>query len=61
MDPEGGGVDGSDLPLGFPSNTGPDPLKNTKLPSPAFNGPSSAHKWPANDGPFIVVFQNSNF
>ena len=50
----------------FPSNTGPDPLKNHKATKPAFNvGPSSACKrnaiemtfrWRADGGPHIVVF-----
>ena len=52
--------------IGFPSNTGPDPLKNHKATKPAFNvGPSSARqrnailmafRWQADDGPFIAVF-----
>ena len=47
----GGGAEGLDPPLknnkniGFPSNIGPDPLKITKLPRPAFNvEPSSARQ-----------------
>ena len=55
-DPEGGGGgggQGSGLPrplenhkaIGFPSNTGLDPLKNHKATKPAFNvGPLSAHQ-----------------
>ena len=47
----GGGFRGSGPPLknhkniGFPCNTGQDPLKNYKATKPAFNvGPSSAHQ-----------------
>ena len=65
------GTGGPDPPdksqnIGFLRNTGPDPLKITKLPKPAFNGgPSFARQqnanqiafcWWANDGPYIVVF-----
>ena len=52
--------------IGFPSNTGPDPLKNHKATKPAFNvGPSWALQrnaiqmafcWRADDGPLIVIF-----
>ena len=43
-DPEGGR--GSGPPeIGFPSNNGPDPLKNHEARKPAFNiGPSSARQ-----------------
>ena len=45
-DPEGGGGKGSGPPeIGFPSNNGPDPLKNHEARKPAFNiGPSSARQ-----------------
>ena len=54
--------------IGFLSNTGPDPLKITKLPASIHVGPSSACKrnailmafcWRAYDGPFIVIFGSS--
>ena len=57
------GVGGPDPPgklqnIGFPSNTGPDPLKNYKATKPAFNvEPSSARHlngltpWRADDDP----------
>ena len=42
----GGGGRGSGPPeIGFPSNNGPDPLKNHEARKPAFNiGPSSARQ-----------------
>ena len=46
----GGAAGGPDPPeksqnIGFPCNTGPDPLKNHKATKPAFNvGPSSARQ-----------------
>ena len=50
-DPEGRGGQGvrthpeKSQKLGFPTNTGPDPLKNHKATKPAFNvGPSSARQ-----------------
>ena len=50
--------------IGFLSNTGPDPLKNHKLPSP---GPMQAKRdliemamrWLSDDGPLIVVYDSS--
>ena len=48
-DPEGGGgAGGPDPPeIGFPSNNGPDPLKNYEARKPAFNvGPSSSYETP---------------
>ena len=54
---------------GFLSNSGPDPLKNYEATESAFNvGPSSARKGNtikmafrlrADDGPLIVVFQET--
>ena len=64
----GGGAEGLDPPteksqnIGLLSNTGPDPLKITKLPSQhsmlGHHRPSSetTFKWRADDDPFIVVF-----
>ena len=46
--------------IGFPSNTGPDPLKNHKATKPAFNvGPPSAasetpFKWCFAGGPMMA-------
>ena len=46
--------------IGFLGNTGPEPLKNLKLPSWAIIGPPAKRHftfcWMANDGPLIVVF-----
>ena len=71
-DPEGGqGVQTTPLKknIGFPSKTGPDPLKNHKTTKPTFNvGPSSAcqrnaikmaFRWRADDGPLLVLFGSS--
>ena len=71
-DPEGGGVDKGFGPpwkitkkiIGFLSNSGPDPLKITKLPIQhsmlGHHGPPAkrqmAFRWRAVDGPLIVVF-----
>ena len=69
-DPEGGGQGVLTPPenhknIGFLSNTDPDPLKITKLPSQhsmlAIIGTPAKHhlmvfRWWADDGPFIVVF-----
>ena len=54
----GGGVGGPDTPLkyhkniGFLSNTGPDPLKITKLPS---QHSMLGHHRPASESPFNGV------
>ena len=51
--------------IGFPSNTGPDPLKITKLPSQHSvlghhpHASPMAFRWQADDGPVIVVFGSS--
>ena len=67
----GGGGQGVWTPLknhkniGFPSNTGLDPLKNHKATKPAFNvEPSStrqqnAFRWQADEGPLLVQFGSS--
>ena len=63
----GGGVDRGPEPpeksqnIGFPSNTGLDPLKNHKATKPTFNvGPSSAAesplKWRFAGGPMMARF-----
>ena len=39
--------------IGFLSNTGPDPIKNTKLPS---QHSMLGHHRRADDGPLLVVF-----
>ena len=52
--------------IGFLSNTGPDPLKMTKLPSQ--HSMSGHHRyasemlfrWLADDGPLIVLFESSH-
>ena len=57
-DPEGGGGQGVQIPppwksqnIGFPCNTGPDPLKHYKATKPAFNvGPSSVRQRNAISG-----------
>ena len=50
--------------IGFLSNTGPDPLKNSKAIKPAFNVWSSSarqrNRWRTDDGPLIVVFGSSH-
>ena len=73
VDPRGGGGAGGPDPrknLGFLSNTGPDPLKITKLSSQhsmlghhrAIIGKTvMAFRWRADDGPLIVVFGSSLF
>ena len=67
----GGGTGGPDPPtlknhkfIGFPRNTGPDPLKITKLPSKPLsahqqNTISMAFHWQADDCPLLVVFEAS--
>ena len=63
----GGGGQGVQITkIGFPSNTGPDPLKNRKATRPEFNvRPSSGRRrnaikmafcQRADDGPLSVVF-----
>ena len=48
---------------GFPSNTGPDPVKITQLPSQhciqywaIIGTPAKRIRWRADDGPLILVF-----
>ena len=70
----GGGVAGVRTPenhraIGFLSNTGPDPLRTSKLPGQnSMFGQSSGHqrnaitmvlRWWVDDGPLIVVFGSS--
>ena len=60
-DPEGGDRGSDPLEnhknIGFISNTGPDPLKITKLSSKhSMLGHHRAFRWRAYDGPLIVVF-----
>ena len=45
--------------IGFLSNTGPDPLKITKLPKPSFNVGLSSERCRADNAPLIMVFEFS--
>ena len=60
VDPEGGQIGGPDPPpfknhnnIEFLNNTGPDPLKITKLPS---QHSMLGHHWHASETPFIWCF-----
>ena len=66
----GGGTGGPDPPeksqnIGFPSNTGQDPIKSTRLPGQhSISGhhrhaSEMAFRWQADDGPLVVVFGSS--
>ena len=64
----GGGTGGPDPPeksqnIGFLSETGPDPLKITKLPNQhsmlGHHRCWMVFRWRADDGPFIVTFGSS--